>query len=66
MNTDSAARKIAESLHRDIRAGRLVRVNFDYVRCAVAGYFVGLGELPTIRRVEDLENLALRRFVEKC
>lgn len=60
------AKRIAASLHRDMRSRRLARVDFDSVRCAVSGYVVGADDLATVRQVEDLENQTLRKFVEAC
>lgn len=65
-----AARDIAKRLHEEMKSGRITRVGFDSVRCAVAGYLVGRangdGSLATKQQLEDLENLALRKFVEAC
>lgn len=69
-NTDitNAAKTIATSIHRDLLAGRLHdnAVTFDSIRCAVAGFNAGHGRRMTVRQIEDLENLTLRKFVEAC
>lgn len=61
-----AASDIATRIFREVRLGRLKRVDFDSIRCAVAGYLIGSSEIPTVRQIEELENLALRKFVEAC
>lgn len=61
-----AARSIADALHVQGRSGRITRVDIDCIRCAVAGYLVGNACYPSPQEIEDFENLAMRKFVEKC
>lgn len=61
-----AARKLSTSLHRDLKVSRLMRIDIESVRCAVAGYFIGAEYTPTEQQVADLENLTLRKIVEAC
>lgn len=58
------ARDIADHLHTQFKKGRIAVVNIDVVRGAVAGYV--LDKYPSDEEREQLEDAALRKFVEKC
>jgi ribosomal protein L32E len=62
---ENAAVNIALRIRREIRAGRLALVDFN-IRCAVAGYLARGVDDVTVQNIEDLENLALRKFIEVC
>lgn len=59
-----AAKLISTSLHRDLKAKRLARIDIDSVRCAVAGWNCAAPFLLTVRQIEELENQTLRKIVE--
>lgn len=66
LDIDIAASDIATSLHVAMRAGKFARVYFDSVKCAVAGYLAAGIDHADAHQIEDLENLSLRKFVERC
>ncbi len=60
------ARRIADAVYSRLRDGKLIKVDFDCIRCACAGFLTAGKHHPTPEQLEDLENLTLRKFVERC
>jgi hypothetical protein len=62
----SVAKLIALRVHREVRANRLERVDYDCIKCAVAGWFAGSGAVASPEQNESLNEVTLRKFVEMC
>lgn len=64
--SEDIAKLIAMHLHRDMRAARLLRLDFDCIKCGVGCWLASSGAVASREQRESLDELTLRKLVEMC
>lgn len=65
LNIPYCANSIAAALHRALKAGHVVKVDYDDIRAAVIGYLAAGPHVLSKYDTEQLIEQALRKVVEK-